>query len=290
MADFEPAFLPMYDDDSIRFQEPCVAPNFRQWRLEVEADCEAWFHAEVSNVILSAWAHYPLILQSSHNKPLSEVNMAENVDVMYSMKYGNEKIPLAIGEFKRNLIRPVQWQSGETPSSSQKKLSKELRGYVTLSSHIDLLQYRVLTNDMALSYAHKYQCPQVFCFDGETLLLLQFRASKVETLEDEDCPVDCWVLPRTNSSCTLRYALYRLLVQGLRRCQGYVGGVLTVGDLTTTSRQFYSGRPTWKINGRKEYEHPQGFERSIDASTGSFVWSLQGYPNVVETYPLWGSS
>ncbi|KAF2456631.1 hypothetical protein BDY21DRAFT_39767 [Lineolata rhizophorae] len=247
MAEFEPAFLPMYNDDSIRLQEPCVAPNARQWRFEVEADCEAWFHAEISNIVLSAWANYPTILQSSHNKPLSEVNTTETVDVMYSMKYGNAKLPLVIGEFKRNLIHPVQWQSGETPSSSQKKLSRELRGY-----------------------AHKYQCPHVFCFDGETLLL-QFRASKMENLEDEECPVDFWVLPRTNSSCTLRYALYRLLVQGLRRCQGYLGGELTIGNLTTNSRQFYSGRPTWKINGKKELQHPQGFERSIDASTGSFV-------------------
>jgi hypothetical protein len=35
--------------------EPAVAPNKRIWRLECEADCELWFHTEVSNVGCPGW-------------------------------------------------------------------------------------------------------------------------------------------------------------------------------------------------------------------------------------------
>ena len=68
--------------------------------MEVEADCENWFYAEISNVVLSAWASYPGIPQSSHNKPLSEASIVENVDIMYSIKYGDTRYLLAIGEIK----------------------------------------------------------------------------------------------------------------------------------------------------------------------------------------------
>ena len=127
-ADFEPAFLPLYADDHLRLRERCLAPNYRQWRFEVEADCESWFHAEVSNVVLSAWASYPAILQSSHNKPPREERIGENVDILYSFKKEGVKYPLAIGEVKRNLINPSNWQSSDSLRSSQDKLSRELRG------------------------------------------------------------------------------------------------------------------------------------------------------------------
>jgi hypothetical protein len=148
--------------------------------------------------------------------------------------------------------------------------------------------YSVL-NSFNNSYAHKYQCPQVFCFDGETLLLLQFRASRESRLEEKDCPVDCWVLPRLTSYTTLRLAMYRLVVQGFRRCQGlHAPSELTLGSLTS-SRQFYSGRPRWKVNGIKETEHPEGFQRMINA-WGQFVWVFAGQPVLAETNPLWGGT
>ena len=127
-TDFDSAFLPMYADDHLRLSEHCVAPNHRQWRFEVEADCESWFHAEVSNVVLSAWANYPAVLQSSHNKPPREDRITENVDILYSFKKEGVKYPLAIGEVKRNLINPSNWQSSDPLRGSQDKLSRELRG------------------------------------------------------------------------------------------------------------------------------------------------------------------
>lgn len=131
-ANFEEALLPLYDDDSLRMSELTVASNSRGWRLEVEADCENWFNSEISNIVLAAWTRYPSVLQTSHNKPLSDENINENVDSTYSTKVGNRRVPLVIGEMKRNLITPQDWQTGDISSKgSQKKLSQELRGYVT---------------------------------------------------------------------------------------------------------------------------------------------------------------
>jgi hypothetical protein len=75
-ADFEEALLPLYDDDHFRMNEPTAASNPRGWRLEVEADCENWFNSEISNIVLAAWTRYPSVLQTSHNKPLSDENIA----------------------------------------------------------------------------------------------------------------------------------------------------------------------------------------------------------------------
>jgi len=36
-----------------------------------------------------------------------------------------------------------------------------------------------------LRYAAKYQCPRVYCFDGETLLF-QFQATREVDIEDEN--------------------------------------------------------------------------------------------------------
>ncbi|POR39747.1 Uncharacterized protein TPAR_00065 [Tolypocladium paradoxum] len=265
-ANFEEAFLPLYDDDMVRMQESCVGPNTRLWRFAVEADCENWFHTEISNVVLAAWARYPAIWQTSHSKPFTETSVSENVDVAYSVKIGGIRYTIAIGEIKRNLIDLEDWQSGSISSTgTQMRLSKELRGY-----------------------AHKYQCPQVFCFDGAALLLLQFRASKLERIEDENCQVDCWVIPRTGSYCTLRYGLYRLLAQGWRRCQSETAGQLTVGGLTADSREFYNGRPIWRVDGVKHGKHPAGYERSVDGATGALKWTNEEYPEVMETWPFWG--
>ncbi|TQV95309.1 hypothetical protein IF1G_06296 [Cordyceps javanica] len=249
-ASFDNAFLPLFDDDGLRMSQPCVAPNTRSWRFEVEADCEHWFHAEISNIVLSAWATYPPVLQSSHNKPLSETAIPENVDSTYSVRLGNNKHAIAIGEMKRNLIHAQSWQAGWLVPGAQQMLSQELRGY-----------------------AHKYKCPQVYCFDGKTLLLLQFRAVKFEAIEDENCPVDCWVLQANKSRCTLRYALYRLLAQGWRR-------------------EFYSGRPIWSLNEANRYqtEHPYGYQRSVDQATGALKWTHAQYPDCFESSEVWGAS
>ncbi|GAB1320336.1 hypothetical protein MFIFM68171_10546 [Madurella fahalii] len=152
IADFETPLLPDYDDDPVRWVQPAFPPNKRSWRLETEEDCTDWFKVEVSNIVLAAWTDYPAIFQVSQVKAFSDSSRSESVDVFYTFTYLNCKVPIVIGEWKRNLIRPREWMES-TLSNAQQKLAKELRGYVD-----------------------KYQCLQIFCFDGEWLLMLQFRA------------------------------------------------------------------------------------------------------------------
>jgi len=109
------------------------------------------------------------------------------------------------------------------------------------------------------SYAHKYECPQIFCFDHEKLLMLQFRADNPEHIKDTDYGVDCWILPCENPRGTLlRYALFRFLAQGFRRAQGYWP---VEYDRNSRSwppplyREFFSGQPVWKIDEELTF-HP----------------------------------
>lgn len=130
-ADVETAFLPWSDDDDLRMRAHAVPPNQRTWRFETEADCELWFHSEISNVVLAAWNQHPIVTQTSHTKPPRVDRIPEEVDATYSVKFGDTKTVLAIGEMKRNLLDARRWQRGEiSENEAQNKLSKELRGYV----------------------------------------------------------------------------------------------------------------------------------------------------------------
>jgi len=142
-TDFK-AFIQQHDDDTLRLSELAVHPNRRKWRLETEADCELWFHSEVSNIVLAAWSQYPSVTQTSQTKPpTTDVSIPESVDSTYSMKFQKDKKVLAIGEMKRNLINPDLWQQGDISSNEgQKKLSRELRGYVTLITMLTHLGQR----------------------------------------------------------------------------------------------------------------------------------------------------
>lgn len=127
LTDFESAMLPDYDDDYVRWAQPAFPPNKRLWRLATEEDCSDWFKAEVTNIVLAAWTDYPVILQVSHAKPFSASSSSETVDVSYTFKHLNRKVPVVIGEWKRNLIRSQEWMENRL-SSGQQKLAKELRG------------------------------------------------------------------------------------------------------------------------------------------------------------------
>jgi len=128
-ADFDRLDLQSHDD-SLRGSEACTEPNYRKWRIACEAGCENWFHNEISNVVLSAWARYPSVLQTSHAKPLSEEVIAQNVDATYSTRINGRRVPVIIGEFKRNLIDAELWQAGTVGHAGvQKNFAQELRGY-----------------------------------------------------------------------------------------------------------------------------------------------------------------
>lgn len=128
-ANFDSAFLPLDADDETRLSETAYPPNARRWRLETEADMEHWWHTEVSDVVLAAWSRFPSIVQTSHTKPLSDVNIPENVDSTYAMYIANMRAAVVIGETKRNLINAQEWQRGHL-TRPQMKLASELRGLV----------------------------------------------------------------------------------------------------------------------------------------------------------------
>jgi hypothetical protein len=127
IADLESPFLPDYDDDPVRWAQPAFPPNRRSWRLETEEDCSDWFKAEVSNVVLAAWTDYPAILQVSHAKAFSDSPSRETVDVSYTFAHRSRKVPVVIGEWKRNLIQPQEWIESRL-GNAQQRLAKELRG------------------------------------------------------------------------------------------------------------------------------------------------------------------
>ncbi len=131
-----------------------------------------------------------------------------------------------------------------------------------------------ITNQQRKRYAHKYQCPQIFCFDHGNLLMLQFRARDATRIKDANCEVDCWVFPRRNEGDTpLRYALYRLLLQGFRRCQGHWPMAnMSLRGVTPHHREFYNGQPVWKMADGRYSAHPEGCYRKVDASYGAFYW------------------
>ncbi|KAK5654461.1 hypothetical protein OQA88_7372, partial [Cercophora sp. LCS_1] len=118
---------------------------------------------------------------------------------------------------------------------------------------------------------------------------LQFRARNPENIRAADCPIDCWVIPAAGSACTLRYALYRLTVQGLRRCRSALANrPLTVGSLTEHRREFFTGRPVWRVDGQSYANRPEGYVRLVHAATGGLYWGHELVEDTVwETDAFW---
>lgn len=130
-ATYEPAFLPLKDDDSLRLSESALPPNKREWHIFNAADRELWFHTEISNIVLAAWSRYPAVVQTSHPKPQGFNSPADEVPIAYSMQRGSIRAILAVGEIKRNVIDREVWKSGHLDAEgTQERLSRELRGYV----------------------------------------------------------------------------------------------------------------------------------------------------------------
>lgn len=122
----------------------CVQQGTRCLRIigcgpfESEADCELWFHSEISNVVLTS--QFPVVTQSSHIKPPRVDNISEEIDAVYSVKFNQVRTVLAKGEMKRNLIQAHFWQYGNISLNRvQKRLLQELRGCVTSESWSSLL-------------------------------------------------------------------------------------------------------------------------------------------------------
>lgn len=131
VANFDGPLLPELEDDHLRMTALVYPPNNRHWRLGTEEDGINYFHSEISNVVLGAFATHPALLQASHEKPLSDENHAETVDVGYSVHVSRagQRRHVVIGEFKRCLLVADQWQRGRL-LGNQVAFSQELRGCV----------------------------------------------------------------------------------------------------------------------------------------------------------------
>ncbi|EPE04774.1 hypothetical protein F503_06323 [Ophiostoma piceae UAMH 11346] len=274
IADFDSALLPYDTDEDLRLGEEAFPPNDRSYRLYSEADGITWFTSEIDSVVLAAFKRFPGVIHQSHHPPkLGSGSSAKVADTAYVVNFDGLVTSLAVGEFKRNLVHARQWQNNDL-GPSQASFSRELRGY-----------------------AHMYECPQVFCFDHQHLLMLQFRANSVDAIRHTN-DVDCWVLPRENPGGTpFRYALYRLLVQGFRRFQGLHRTNVHLNGLAAETVDLFTGQPRWRINGTLTRQ-PFGYTRALDRNTGAFYW-LDEHGNVLmdqqgnfiwDTTRLWGGA
>lgn len=126
---FDGAFLGTCDDDTLRMKEPAYPPNAKFWRLAYEADGKNYFQAEISNIVLAAFSRHPLVIQAAEEKPLTDKSVTEAVDVTYSVKKDTTRMHIAIGEMKRCLVAPRDWETGHL-RKQQQSLSQELRGCV----------------------------------------------------------------------------------------------------------------------------------------------------------------
>lgn len=139
-AIFDGAFLGTYDDDALRMKEPAYPPNAKYWRLAYEADGNNYFQAEISNIVLATFAQRPLVIQAAEEKPLTDKSVTEAVDVTYSVKKDTTRMHITIGEMKRCLVAPRDWQTGHL-RKQQQSLSQELRGCVHRSVNPSHLLY-----------------------------------------------------------------------------------------------------------------------------------------------------
>lgn len=126
--------------------------------------------------------------------------------------------------------------------------------------------------------------------------MLQFRANDREEIKSEKCAVDCWILPRVNpDGVTLRYGLYRLLLQGFRRVQGMCSMGTALYGRAPYRREFYSGTPIWKMDDGSYTSTPWEHVRQLDSACGAFYWmDPDGKPletddqeMVWDTMPFW---
>lgn len=90
------------------------------------------------------------------------------------------------------------------------------------------------------------------------------------------CEADCWAIPRMNlQGCILRYAFYRLLAQGFRRCQSeYALSTVALQGQRPARRQFYHGRPLSMTDGIFHTE-PWSYHRVLDGRSGQRFYSIR---------------
>ncbi|KAF1346387.1 hypothetical protein EJ07DRAFT_85290, partial [Lizonia empirigonia] len=188
---FDNVFGPMFLDDTTRIaQAVAQAPSTREF-VKNEADAGRLFHKQISGVVMSYFASIPIVNELDQSGPLGNSSFGGFVDTQFFQVPTQEL--LATGEHKAPGVIEDEWSPAQQTSETQ-DLGRELR-----------------------AYAYHYKCPQVFCYDGVTMVIVRLRANDREDIKR--CNGDMFVIPNIAAvgGIHIRYALYRLMVDGLHR-------------------------------------------------------------------------
>jgi hypothetical protein len=127
-------------------------------------------------------------------------------------------------------------------------------------------------------YAYHYKCPQVFGYDGIRMLIVRLRANDREDIKR--CNGDMFVIPNIAGpgGIHIRYALYRLMVDGLHRLMATTAPPVMILPYT---RRFYwfSGEPYWVDGSNIKYSSVPGVVRThMQNLTANWqlAWTNQG--------------
>ncbi|QDS77975.1 hypothetical protein FKW77_001927 [Venturia effusa] len=258
------------DLDQLRLSTYAYPLNSYVDVLSTEGDSVASFHRQITTAVRLAFTNYPFIIERSESGPPGHAPFAETVDHYFSFTHVNRECLLAAGELKnRGIIRRARWYGVQAAAGTEARLGKELRGYAT-----------------------KYRTPQMYCYDGSNLLIVQFRAQTEADIQDEACPIDCMVIPRSSEvddHCSMRMALYRLVSQGIRRCLALYAPQLAIGACRR-EWEYFSGCPYWRSNVGRTADLVVGgvsYQREFDQQNRAWKWTPNnGQVGQWDTYVL----
>ncbi|OAL56124.1 hypothetical protein IQ07DRAFT_583517 [Pyrenochaeta sp. DS3sAY3a] len=192
---FDTVFGPLDQQDNLRLALVTNPPPTHSEHVENEADVERLFHKQISGPVMEVWNGPYKLEEIGQSIPVNSSSFSGKVDEQFvklrSAAQGHAAV--TVGELKAPGTIDSSW--GSPPlSSGATRLARELCGY-----------------------AYHCRCPQVFCYDGVTLLVLRFNARNREDIKG--CIADAFLIPNViyQGSIALRYALYRLIAEGVRR-------------------------------------------------------------------------
>ncbi|KAL2015109.1 hypothetical protein VTK56DRAFT_6309 [Thermocarpiscus australiensis] len=261
--------------DYIGLQNPVHPLNVAHQMIQSEGDGDRDFYQNFEPPFRLAFSGWPFLWPRSLLGPTGPTDTSVTVDYQLTWPGENRLLERAtmVGELKQPyVIIPEEW-SEKPPGDITRRLQRQMRGY-----------------------AHRYKCPQVFVFDSVHLLILQFRAASRDEIKSQECDVDCCIIPREELfpglQCTIQYALYRLAWRGWMRLSATLAGQnsarkpLDVAvDGIPRVYEWWSGRPAWRVAGRYQFGHPNGWKRQFirDGTDGYFIWvdDNGNYPNGV---------
>lgn len=131
------------------------------------------------------------------------------------------------------------------------------------------------------------------------LLVIRFQAVNAAHIRNENCPVDCWVIPigcsklqapgapegPNNRLVTVLYLFYLMVREGLNRARGILAPQgLMLGGYRRDFR-WYDGKPMWTpvSGGQTAWDHPGGYRRTYNAQQQRWYWCLNGQNQAWDT-------